>query len=90
MQLTAVTVCAWILFGIVVGVLARIIVPGRDLAGLLAAVVLGIIGALIGGFIAYGLNLGIGPYDPGGWILSIVCAIFAVALYYWARGTRPA
>ena len=46
------SVIAWLLIGLVAGALARLIVPGRDPMGLLATMVLGLVGSLVGGFLA--------------------------------------
>jgi uncharacterized membrane protein YeaQ/YmgE (transglycosylase-associated protein family) len=44
-------IIGWILFGLVVGVLAKVIMPGRDPGGVIVTTLLGIVGAVIGGFI---------------------------------------
>lgn len=54
---------AWLLVGLVAGLLARLIVPGRDPMGLLATLVLGLVGSVVGGFLAhvlFGDNNGVG------------------------------
>ena len=58
----------WLVLGLVAGFLARLLHPGSDAMGLLATIVLGILGSLLGGGIAYVLKLGTSPYEPGGWI----------------------
>jgi uncharacterized membrane protein YeaQ/YmgE (transglycosylase-associated protein family) len=45
-------VIAWIILGLVAGMIARMLVPGRDREGLILTTVLGVVGALLGGFIA--------------------------------------
>jgi len=49
---------SWIFMGLIAGVLARLVLPGRDAAGLLLTVVVWIVGALLGGFIATKLGFG--------------------------------
>ncbi len=78
----------WVILGLICGILARLLVPGRDPMGWIATIVLGIAGSLIGGFIAYAANLGTEPYEPGGWILSVVGAVIALLGWYWVAGRR--
>lgn len=51
-------IIGWILLGLVAGVIAKALVPGRDPGGIIVTVLIGIAGALIGGFIASTLHLG--------------------------------
>ena len=44
-------ILSWILFGLVVGVIAKLLMPGRDPGGFIVTILLGIAGALVGGFI---------------------------------------
>jgi uncharacterized membrane protein YeaQ/YmgE (transglycosylase-associated protein family) len=70
----------WILFGLVVGAVAKFIMPGRDPGGFVLTIVLGIIGALVGGWVGRVLGL----YRPGeaaGFIMAVVGAIVILALY---------
>jgi uncharacterized membrane protein YeaQ/YmgE (transglycosylase-associated protein family) len=82
------SIIGWIIFGLIAGAIARLLVPGRDPMGWVATIVLGIVGSFVGGLIAYLLKLGTDPYEPGGWILAIIGAVVALLIYYWARGTR--
>jgi uncharacterized membrane protein YeaQ/YmgE (transglycosylase-associated protein family) len=76
----------WALFGLIAGAIARFLHPGYDRMGLLGTMLLGVLGSLLGGCIAYVLHLGSYPYRPAGWILSIVGAI--VLLWLGVLGTR--
>jgi uncharacterized membrane protein YeaQ/YmgE (transglycosylase-associated protein family) len=70
----------WILFGLVVGVVAKFIMPGRDPGGFVLTIVLGIVGAVVGGWLGRVLGL----YRPGevaGFIMAVVGAIVILALY---------
>lgn len=82
------TVITWILFGLVVGAIGRLLVPGRDPMGWVATILLGIAGSVVGGFIAYALRLGTHEYSPGGFIMSVIGAVVALLLYYQFRGRR--
>jgi uncharacterized membrane protein YeaQ/YmgE (transglycosylase-associated protein family) len=81
-------ILGWLILGLICGVLARLLVPGRDLMGWIAAIVLGLAGSVIGGVIAYILHLGTEPYEPGGWVLSIIGAVIALLGWYWVVGRR--
>ena len=73
-------ILSWILFGLVVGVIAKLLMPGRDPGGFIVTILLGIAGALIGGFI--GRAMGLYQTNQGaGWLMSILGAIVLLALY---------
>lgn len=73
-------ILAWILFGLVVGVIAKLLMPGRDPGGFIVTILLGIAGALLGGFVgrAFGFY---GENQAAGWIMSILGAVILLALY---------
>jgi uncharacterized membrane protein YeaQ/YmgE (transglycosylase-associated protein family) len=80
-------ILGWIIFGLVVGALAKLIMPGKDPGGFIVTTLLGIVGALIGGF----LGRLIGLYkenEPAGFIGALVGAILLLWLY--RRFRRPA
>jgi uncharacterized membrane protein YeaQ/YmgE (transglycosylase-associated protein family) len=80
------TILGWMLFGLVAGAIARMLHPGNDAMGWGMTMVLGILGSLLGGGVAYLFHLGVSPYEPGGWIMSILGAIVLLALGF--VGTR--
>jgi uncharacterized membrane protein YeaQ/YmgE (transglycosylase-associated protein family) len=75
------------LCGLIVGLIARILFPGRLTMSLLMTMVLGIVGAVVGGFL-YGLVKGV-PGDPWslsgnawqGWLVSIIGAVVVLWAY---------
>ena len=73
-------ILSWILFGLVVGVIAKLLMPGRDPGGFIVTILLGIAGALLGGFIGQALGL-YGEGQGAGWLMSILGAIVLLALY---------
>jgi uncharacterized membrane protein YeaQ/YmgE (transglycosylase-associated protein family) len=81
---------AWIVFGLIVGLVARWIVPGEAPGGIIADVIVGIIGALIGGWL-YGFfgHAGVSGFN----LPSMVCALIGAVVLLWIlraiRG-RPA
>jgi len=73
-------ILAWILFGLVVGVIAKLLMPGRDPGGFIVTILLGIAGAMIGGFVGRALGL-YEAYEGAGWLMSILGAVILLALY---------
>ena len=74
-------VILFILFGLVVGVIAKLLMPGRDPGGFFVTILLGIAGSFIGGVIGRALGLYKPGQRAGGWILSIIGAIVILAIY---------
>ena len=73
-------VLGWILFGLIVGAIAKLVMPGRDPGGILVTMALGIAGALLGGFL--GRSLGwYGPNDGAGFFMSLFGAVLLLWLY---------
>ena len=76
----------WIVFGAVVGVVAKLLMPGRDPGGFFMTIILGIAGALLGGFLGRALGL-YREGDPVGFVMALVGAmILLVAYRVVARG----
>jgi uncharacterized membrane protein YeaQ/YmgE (transglycosylase-associated protein family) len=75
-----IAILSWIVFGLVVGVLAKLLMPGNDPGGFIVTVLLGIAGAVLGGFVGRVLGF-YGPNEAAGYIMSIVGAIILLALY---------
>jgi uncharacterized membrane protein YeaQ/YmgE (transglycosylase-associated protein family) len=82
------SIIGWVIFGLIAGAIARLIHPGRDSMGWLGTIMLGIVGSLLGGGLAYVLKLGTSPYEPSGWILSIIGAIILLSLGWFGTRTR--
>jgi len=73
-------IIGWIFFGLIVGALAKLVMPGRDPGGIIVTMLLGIVGAVLGGFIGRSLGL-YGPQDGAGYLMSIVGAVVVLLLY---------
>ena len=73
-------ILGWIVFGLIVGAVAKLLMPGRDPGGIIVTMVLGIVGALLGGFIGRAMGF-YGPNESAGWIISILGAILLLGLY---------
>ena len=73
-------VLGWMLFGLVVGALAKLIMPGRDPGGIIVTMLLGIAGAVVAGFVGRALDW-YGEGEPAGYLMSFVGAVVLLALY---------
>jgi uncharacterized membrane protein YeaQ/YmgE (transglycosylase-associated protein family) len=91
------SIISWAVFGLVIGLIARLLYPGRQPMGFIATMALGILGSFMGGLIswAFGFNPESGAFRDSGWIMSIIGAMIVVwiGLYMSSRttttGTRP-
>ena len=80
-------ILGWILFGLIIGALAKLVMPGRDPGGIIVTMLLGIAGALLGGFVGRAM----GFYQEGeaaGWLMSFIGAVVLLALYRMVVGRR--
>jgi uncharacterized membrane protein YeaQ/YmgE (transglycosylase-associated protein family) len=74
-----------IIFGLVVGIIAKLLMPGRDPGGFIITALIGMAGALVGTFIGRALW---GEAYAAGWIMSIVGAILLLWIYRMFAGGR--
>ena len=89
-------IIGWIIFGLIAGVIAKAIMPGKDPGGLIITILLGIAGSLIGGFIGralfgYGRRVSdSGDLSQPGFLMSLVLAVIGaivlLALYRLIKG----
>jgi uncharacterized membrane protein YeaQ/YmgE (transglycosylase-associated protein family) len=85
------TVIGWIVFGLVVGALAKLVMPGRDPGGIIVTMLLGIAGALLGGFFGRAMGL-YGTNQSAGFLMSFLGAVILLMLYRMMvrrRALRP-
>ena len=73
-------IIGWIFFGLVVGIVGKLLTPGRDPGGFILTIVLGIAGALIGGFLGQSLGL-YREGEPVGFIMAVVGSVILLLLY---------
>jgi uncharacterized membrane protein YeaQ/YmgE (transglycosylase-associated protein family) len=74
------SILSWIIFGLIVGALAKLLTPGRDPGGIIVTIVLGIVGALLGGFLGRAIGF-YGPGEAAGFVMSLVGAMLLLLLY---------
>jgi uncharacterized membrane protein YeaQ/YmgE (transglycosylase-associated protein family) len=80
-------ILGWILFGLVAGVIAKLLMPGKDPGGFIITILIGIAGAFLGGFIGQAVGL----YREGetaGMFMAILGAILLLAIYRVTLGRR--
>jgi len=75
-------ILAWIIFGLIAGALAKFIMPGDDPGGFIVTTIIGIVGAVIGGFIAVQLGWGdVTGFDLRSFVIAIVGALILLFGY---------
>lgn len=77
-----------IIIGAIAGLLARLIVPGRDPLGIVGTILLGIVGSFVGGFLGYllfGKDAAEGALQPSGLVGSVIGAVIALVVYRMAN-----
>ena len=84
-------ILGWILFGLIVGALAKLVMPGRDPGGIIVTMLIGIVGALLGGFLAtqlFGVDAIDEFFDISTWLAAIVGALILLLIYRAVVGRR--
>ena len=75
-------IIAWIIFGLIAGALAKLFMPGRDPGGFIITILLGIAGAIVGGFIGTALGFGdVTGFDIRSFFIAILGAVILLFLY---------
>jgi uncharacterized membrane protein YeaQ/YmgE (transglycosylase-associated protein family) len=82
-------VIGWMVFGLIVGAIGKLLMPGRDPGGIFVTMALGIAGALAAGFIGRALGW-YGPTDGAGYIAAILGAMLLLWLYRMMVARRSA
>jgi uncharacterized membrane protein YeaQ/YmgE (transglycosylase-associated protein family) len=80
-------IIGWVLFGLVVGIVGKLLMPGRDPGGFIITILLGIGGALLGGFIGQSLGL-YQEGEPAGFLMAVVGSILLLLIYRLFVGRR--
>jgi len=69
-----------IIFGLIVGFFAKLLMPGRDPGGVIITILLGIVGSVVGRYVGQALGF-YGPEDAAGFLMSLIGAILLLAIY---------
>lgn len=85
-------IIGWIILGLIAGAIAKAILPGDDPGGIIVTTLIGIVGAVVGGFIASALGVGDQKqfFDIGTWLIAIAGSILLLLIYRLATGNRGA
>jgi uncharacterized membrane protein YeaQ/YmgE (transglycosylase-associated protein family) len=81
-------ILAWVVFGLVVGALAKLIMPGRDPGGCIITILLGVAGSLLGGFVGKAIGLYTEEVSGGGFLMSLLGAVLLLGIYRFAFAPR--
>lgn len=77
---------SWIVFGLIAGALAKLIMPGDDPGGIIITIIIGIVGAVLGGFIAVQLGYGdISGFDLRSFVIAIIGGLILLGGYRFVR-----
>ncbi|HEX7200892.1 MAG TPA: GlsB/YeaQ/YmgE family stress response membrane protein [Dongiaceae bacterium] len=80
---------SWIVFGLLAGGVAKFLIPGRDPGGCIMTIIIGIIGALLGGFLATQLGFGgISGFDLRSFFIAVLGSIILLILWRLISGRR--
>jgi uncharacterized membrane protein YeaQ/YmgE (transglycosylase-associated protein family) len=81
---------SWAVFGLVAGIVAKFLTPGRDPGGCIITSLLGVAGALLGGFVATALGFGgVAAWDWRSFFVAVIGAVLLLLLYRVLRGRQP-
>ena len=83
-------VLGWIVLGLIAGAIAKAIMPGKDPGGIIITMLIGIVGAILGGFIGRALfNSDINSFfDLSTWLLAILGSLILLGIYRLVTGRR--
>lgn len=74
-------ILSWVVYGLLVGLLAKAIHRGDDPVGFIPTVVIGIIGSYVGGFISWLIGFGVKPFESSGIFMGVVGGVIFCSLY---------
>ena len=75
-------IISWIILGLVVGVIAKFLMPGKDPGGIFITILLGIAGAIVGGFVSSAIGFGkVTGYDLRSLIIAVCGSLILLVIY---------
>jgi uncharacterized membrane protein YeaQ/YmgE (transglycosylase-associated protein family) len=80
-------IIGWIIFGLIVGIIGKFLMPGRDPGGIVVTILLGIGGALLGGWVGQAMGL-YREGEPAGFVMAVLGSILLLGLYRLFAGRR--
>jgi uncharacterized membrane protein YeaQ/YmgE (transglycosylase-associated protein family) len=82
-------IIAWIVFGLIAGAIAKFLTPGRDPGGCIVTMLIGVVGAFVGGWIGSMLGFGsVTGFDLRSFLIAVVGAVLLLGIYHLVRGRR--
>jgi len=73
---------SWIVFGLIAGIIAKFIMPGRDPGGFIITIIIGILGAVLGGWLATQFGMGdVTGFDIRSFVIAVVGALILLFIY---------
>ena len=75
------SILALVISGLIIGVIAKLLMPGRDPGGFIITILLGIAGMFLGSYVGRAVGF-YKPGEPAGWIVSIIAALALLTLYH--------
>ncbi|MDY0882128.1 GlsB/YeaQ/YmgE family stress response membrane protein [Dongia soli] len=80
-------ILAWVIFGLLAGIVAKLIMPGKDPGGFILTIIIGIAGAILGGFISTLFGFGdISGFDLRSFAIAVLGALLLLFIYHRVRG----
>lgn len=76
------------IFGLVIGALAKFLMPGRDPGGFIITAIIGMVGSMLGAFVGRALGMYSEGTQSAGWIMSIIGAVLLLGIYRMVVGNR--
>jgi uncharacterized membrane protein YeaQ/YmgE (transglycosylase-associated protein family) len=80
-------IIGWIVFGLIVGIVAKFLMPGKDPGGFVITALIGIVGAMVGGFLGRSLGL-YREGEPAGFFMAVLGSIILLLIYRMVAGRR--
>jgi uncharacterized membrane protein YeaQ/YmgE (transglycosylase-associated protein family) len=80
MEDTMMGLLGWAIFGLIIGALAKLAMPGKDPGGIIVTMLIGVVGAVVAGYIGQAMGL-YAEGQPAGWIMSFLGAVLLLFIY---------